>query len=131
MRDKTSHLGGIVHTYLGYDPQRYPMPADQPPDMVSPAFEHLMAYGTLDYLTEEQLAEAIEIDPSQITGFGPSIAALIAMLEQRKQKILATYETDSVQHLAAGAFREAAHSARPPQELRKRFDRAVCEEQIA
>ncbi|MCH8879258.1 MAG: hypothetical protein IID34_05175 [Planctomycetes bacterium] len=131
MRENKSHLGGIVHTYLGYDPQRYPMPATQPPDMVSPAFEHLMAYGTLDYLTEEQLAEAIEIDPSQITGFGPSIAALIAMLEQRKQKILATYETDSVQELAAGAFREAAHSARPPQELRKQFDRAVREEQIA
>ena len=72
------------------------MPATQPPDMVSPAFEHMMAFGTLDYLTEEQLAEAVEIDPSQITGLGPSIAALIAMLEQRKQKILQTYETDRV-----------------------------------
>jgi uncharacterized protein with von Willebrand factor type A (vWA) domain len=130
-RESSAQGGGIVHTYLGYDPQHYPMPATQPPDMVSPAFDHLMAYGTLEYLTEEQLAEAIEIDPSQITGFGPSIAALIAMLEQRKQKILATYETTGVQRSAADTFREAARDARPPQRLRERFDRAVREEQIA
>ena len=107
------------------------MPATQPPDMVSPAFEHMMAFGTLDYLTEEQLAEAVEIDPSQITGLGPSVAALIAMLEQRKQKILQTYEADSVQQLAASAFRESVHAAKPPERLRDRFDRAVREEQIA
>ena len=107
------------------------MPAAQPPDMVSPAFEHMMAYGTLDHLTEEQLAEAVEIDPSQITGFGPSIASLLAMLEARKQKILQTYETESVQQLAADAFRESVQAGKPPEELRDRFDRAVREEQIA
>ena len=90
-----------------------------------------MAFGTLDYLTEDQLAEAVEIDPSQITGFGPSIAALIAMLQQRKQKILQTYETDHVQQLAASAFRESVDAATPPEELRDRFERAVREEQIA
>jgi len=89
-----------------------------------------MAFGTLDYLTEDQLAEAVEIDPSQITGFGPSIAALIAMLEQRKQIILQTYETERVQQLAASAFRESVHAAKPPERLRDRFDRAVREEQI-
>ncbi len=107
------------------------MPTAQQPDMVSPAFEHMMAFGTLDYLTEDQLAEAVEIDPSQITGFGPSIAALIAMLQQRKQKILQTYETDRVQQLAASAFRESVDAAKPPEELRDRFERAVREEQIA
>ncbi len=107
------------------------MPAAQQPDMVSPAFEHMMAYGTLDYLTEEQLAEAVEIDPSQITGFGPSIASLLAMLEQRKQKILQTYEIETVQQLAAGAFRESVEAGKPPEELRDRFGRAVREEQIA
>ncbi|MCH8853705.1 MAG: VWA domain-containing protein [Planctomycetes bacterium] len=107
------------------------MPAAQQPDMVSPAFEHMMAFGTLDYLTEEQLAEAVEIDPSQIAGFGPSIAALLAMLEQRKQKILQTYETDRVQELAASAFRESVQAAEAPEKLRDRFDRAVREEQIA
>ncbi len=90
-----------------------------------------MAFGTLDYLTEEQLAEAVEIDPSQITGFGPSLTALIAMLEQRKQKILQTYETDHVQQLAATAFGDSVQSAKPPEHLRERFDRAVREEQIA
>ncbi len=123
--------GGIVHTYLGYDPQRYPMPAGRPPDMVTPAFDHLMAFGSLEHLTEEELAEAVELDPSQITGFGPSLAALIAMLEQRKQKILQTYEVDSVQQSAASAYRDAVRTARPPEALRPRFDRAVGEEQIA
>ena len=107
------------------------MPAAQQPDMVSPAFEHMMAFGTLDYLTEEQLAEAVEIDPSQITGFGPSIAALIAMLEHRKKKILQTYETDSVQPLVASAYRESVEAAIPPEPLRDQFERAVHEEQIA
>ncbi len=44
-------------------------------------------------LTEEQLARAIRIDPGQIAGFGPSIDALIAMLLERKRKILEKYET--------------------------------------
>ena len=90
-----------------------------------------MAFGSLDYLTEDQLAEAVEIDPAQIAGFGPSIAAVIAMLEQRKQKMLETYETDHVQQLAENAFRESVRAATPPEELRDRFDRAVSEEHIA
>ena len=90
-----------------------------------------MAFGSLDYLTEDQLAEAVEIDPAQIAGFGPSIAAVIAILEKRKQKMLETYETDHVQQLAENAFRESVRAATPPEELRDRFDRAVSEEHIA
>ena len=80
--------GGIVHTYLGYDPVRFPMPAAEAPDMVTPAFEHMLAYGSLGELTPEQLAEAVEIDPSQIQGLGPSLSSLLAMLEERKRRIL-------------------------------------------
>ena len=127
----TRQPGGIVHTYLGYDPQNYPLPASKPPDMVSPAFEHLMALGSLEHLTDEELAEAVVIDPSQIKGFGPSIAALIAMLELRKQKLLQTYETDGVQRSARQTFRQAAQAAQPPDKLGGQFARAVREEQIA
>jgi hypothetical protein len=43
MPDDDATPGGIIHTYLGYDPQRFPMPAREPPDLVSPAFEHMLA----------------------------------------------------------------------------------------
>ena len=46
-------------------------------------------FGEHRELTEEELARAIRFDPSQIAGLGPSIDALIAMLEERKRKILA------------------------------------------
>ena len=54
--------GGMIHTYRRYDPQTFPMPASAPPDLVTPAFDYMMAYGSLDDLTPEQLAEAIEIE---------------------------------------------------------------------
>ncbi len=123
--------GGIIHTYLGYDPQRFPMPAQAPPDLVSPAFEHLLTYGTLDRFSEEELADAVELDPAQIQGLGPSLNSLIAMLLQRKHKILQRYETDTVQERASLAFRDAARQARPPENQRRRFDQAIREEQIA
>src|ERR1700739_4685259 len=89
-RDK---LGGIVHTYQKFDPVQFPSPTAPPPDMVSPSFEHLLMYGNTRRLTEEELARAIHIDPSQIKGLGPSLEALREILEERKRKILATYET--------------------------------------
>ena len=61
--------------------------------MVSPAFEHLLHYGNMHRLTEEELARAVRIDPSQIRGLGPSLEALMDMLRERKRKILETYET--------------------------------------
>src|SRR6188472_3463718 len=86
-------LGGIIHTYQKYDPVEFPSPTAPPPDMVSPAFEHLLFYGNTRRLTPEELARAIRIDPRQIKGLGPSLDALLEMLRERKRKILATYET--------------------------------------
>jgi uncharacterized protein with von Willebrand factor type A (vWA) domain len=123
--------GGVVHTYRGYDPQRFPMPAAEAPDLVTPAFEHMLAYGSLRHLTEEELANAIELDPSQITGLGPSLSALLAMLEERKRKILQTYEGDGVRTLADRTFKQAVASTTAPRRKQKAFDRAVQEEQIA
>ena len=41
-------LGGIVHSYQKYDPARIPPPRPPIADMVSPAMEHLLAFGDID-----------------------------------------------------------------------------------
>src|SRR5437016_10482593 len=124
-------LGGVVHIYQKYDPVNFPSPTAPPPDVVSPLFDHLLMYGNSDEFTEEQLARAVHLDPSQIAGLGPSLQALKEMLLERKRKILATYETKHVRKLAADAFRDAAKKATPPAKLADAYRRAVKEEQLA
>lgn len=123
-------LGGIIHTYQKYDPVEFPSPTADPPDMVSPAMDHLLTYGNTRQLTEEELARAVKIDPSQIAGLGPSLDALQQMLEDRKKRILETYETDSVQGLAHQSFHRAAQDTRVPNKLEKPFREAIREEQL-
>jgi uncharacterized protein with von Willebrand factor type A (vWA) domain len=123
-------LGGVIHTYQKYDPHNVPSPNQPPPDMVSPAFEHLLAYGDLRELTDEELANAVRLDPSQIAGFGPSLDALKAMLEERKRKILEKYETERVRKTAGDAYLQAGQGVHPPQKLAKQFERAFKEEQL-
>lgn len=123
-------LGGVIHTYQKFDPKHFPSPTAPPADMVSPAFEHLLAYGSLRELTEEELANAIHLDPSQIAGLGPSLEALRAMLEERKRKILAEYETQRVQREAAEQYRQLGKNVRPPSQLAGEFDRAFTHEQL-
>ena len=124
------HTGGIVHTYQKYDPQRFPSPTQPPPDLVSPALEHLMMFGGLRELSEEELARAVRLDPSQIAGLGPSIDTLIAMLLERKRKILEKYETDTVQELASREFRKMAVATVAPKKLRDLYRKAVRQEQL-
>ena len=124
------NLGGIVHTYQKYDPVHFPSPSAPPPDLASAAMEHLLFYGNTRKLTEEELANAVHIDPSQIKGLGPSIDALMEMLLERKRKILATYETDTVQETARKAFHEPAAQYKPPKKLAGHYQRAVKEEQL-
>lgn len=124
------HLGGVIHTYQKFDPQHFPSPTQPPPDLVSGAFEHLLMYGSLRELTDEELANAVKLDPSQIAGLGPSIDALRAMLEERKRKILEKYETRKVTKRAHLAYREQGAVMKPPANLRKRFDQAYYDEQI-
>lgn len=123
-------VGGVIHTYQKYDPQTFPSPTQPPPDMVSPAFEHMLRYGGYRPLTEEELARAIRLDPSQIAGLGPSIDALLAMLLERKRKILEKYETQTARRAAQRAFEDAAKRVPIPNELRQSFKRAVDGEQI-
>lgn len=123
-------LGGVIHTYQKYDPVRFPSPSEPPPDMVSAAFEHMLMFGERRELTEDELARAIRLDPSQIQGLGPSIDALRAMLEERKRKILERYETRKVRKRARKAYQQAASSVQPPKQHRERFQKVVQQEQI-
>jgi len=123
-------LGGIIHTYQKFDPVNFHSPTAPPPDMVSPAFEHLLFYGDSRELTEEELARAIRIDPSMIQGLGPSLQALMEMLRERKRKILATYETGQVEAEARHNFRKMAEGMQPPGKIAKLFQQAVKEEQL-
>ena len=68
--------------------------------------EHLLYYGNRRQLTREELARAVRIDPRQIAGLGPSLDALMEMLSQRKEKILKTYQTESVLQKATRRYRE-------------------------
>ena len=128
---KPDNLGGIIHTYQKYDPVQFPSPTAPPPDMVSPAFEHLLHYGSMRRLTEEELARAVHIDPSQIRGLGPSLESLMAMLRERKRKILETYETGQVAERGASQLPRSGRrkrSRRPSS--RRAFDEAVRDEQL-
>ena len=127
-------LGGALHEYLGYDPVRFgsarPSAAG---DAARGAFEHLMAMGSMRRFTDEELANAIRIDPSQIKGLGPSIDALIALLEERRRKILATFVPAPAARDAARAFERAAEGAvdpATPPAVRDRIARAVAEGQL-
>ena len=129
MTDRKS-LGGIIHTYQKYDPINLPAPTQPPPDLVSPALEHFLKFGDARRLTEAELARAVRLDPSQIAGMGPSLDALLAMLLERKRKILAKYETDSVQNLTRKEYQRTGSKIEPPAKLQSRFRRAVEEEQL-
>src|SRR5262249_12482676 len=123
-------LGGIIHTYQKYDPVQFPSPTGPPPDVVSPAFEHLLFYGSMRRLTEEELARAIHLDPRMIKGLGTSLEALMEILRERKRKILSTYETSKVKEEARHSFHNQAEVSQPPKELAGKFAKAVKEEQL-
>jgi len=125
------HAGGVVHSYQRYDPKNFPSPTAPPPDLASAAMEHMLEFGSTRDLTPEELAKAIRLDPSMFPRLGPSIESLRKMLEERKRKILSTYETDAARKEAKQASDAAAREARPPREQREEFLKAAKREQIA
>ena len=125
-----SKLGGVIHTYQRYDPTNIPSPSLPPPDLVSPAFEHMLEFGNMRELTDEELAQAVKLDIRQIAGLGPSLESLRQMLLERRAKILATWETKKVIEEAARSFTKLARNTHPPDELKAPFQKAVDEEQI-
>ena len=127
-------LGGVFHTYLGYDAVKFgsARPSD-PGDAARGALEHMLAMGSMRRFTDEELADAIRIDPSQIQGLGPSIEALIELLEQRRAKILATHDPAPAADAAARGFQLAAADAMAPDvapEVAKRIAHAIAGEQL-
>ncbi len=123
-------LGGVIHTYQRYDPAHFPSPTQPAPDVISGAMEHMLTFGNMRELTEEELARAVRLDPDQVAGLGPSLEGLMELLRERKRKILETYETDSVKKKAAGHFREVAREVKSPKRLDDRFHKAIRDEQI-
>lgn len=123
-------LGGVIHTYQKYDPRNFPSPTAPGPDLASAAMEHMMMFGDMKQLTPEELARAVKIDASMFPSLGPSLDAIAAMLRARKEKILATFETERVQRRAAEAYTRSTQSASPPKPLKDAFDKAVRAEQI-
>jgi uncharacterized protein with von Willebrand factor type A (vWA) domain len=122
--------GGIIHTYQKYDPRNLPSPLAPQPDVLSGAFEHMLAYGDMRELSDEELARAVRLDPSQIAGLGPSLESLMEMLRQRKKKILETYETERVQQTAAKRYSEFGRKMQPPPKFKGPFLEALKEEQL-
>ncbi|MCA9085899.1 MAG: VWA domain-containing protein [Planctomycetaceae bacterium] len=110
--EENPHRRGVVHVYQKYDPAVFPSPTAPPPDVVSPAFEHMLQFGSMREFTEEELADAIRLDPGQFAGLGPSLDQLIKMLQERKERILARYETRSVVTKVEKKFRQTAEQAR-------------------
>ena len=91
----------------------------------------MLAYGDMRELTDEELARAVQLDPSQIAGLGPSLEALMEMLRERKQKILETYETERVQARGRpGVPRPGQADEAARRHLEERFRQAVDEEQL-
>lgn len=123
-------IGGVIHAYQKYDPSAFPPPTQEPPDLVSSAFEQAMMYGNMRELTDEELANAVKLDPSQIANLGPSIDFLRGLLQDRKRKILETYETKQVQKRARKALFQAAKRVKPPPgKMESLFRLAVNQEQ--
>ncbi|WP_428390050.1 VWA domain-containing protein [Mucisphaera sp.] len=128
------NAGGVIHTYQGYDAVELPGPIsqmNQQADLASLGMEHMLTYGSMRHFTEEELANAIHLDPSQIDGLGPSLEALIALLEERKRKILETYETSHARRTAEQNYLVDAQSLDPPKKQRKTYQKAVGDFQLA
>lgn len=124
------HIGGIIHTYQRYDPKNIPSPLRPPPDVLSGAMEHMLAFGSLRELSDEELAQAVHLDPSQIAGLGPSLESLMELLRERKRKILETYETRQVQTEAGRRYRDYGRQMQPPDRIKTRFEEALQSEQL-
>jgi len=123
--------GGIIHTYLRFDPVRFPSPNQPPPDLVTPAFDHLLSTGSMRRLTEEELARAVRLDPSQLANLGPSLDSLRRILEEKKRKILETHSTDEVMFEARQSFLDAGRKVQLPGKLKGDFAKAFRDEQLA
>lgn len=127
---KPNDLGGVIHTYQKYDPLTFPSPSQPAPDLVSAAFEQMLEYGEQREFTDEELANMVKLDPSQIAGMVANIEFLKQKLQDRKKQILATYETKKVEKEAAKQYQSLANALKPPKNLEREYREAVKDEQL-
>ena len=73
MSSQKRHVGGVIHTYQKYDPKTLPQPDAAAARPGLRGLRAHAAYGDMRELTEEELARAVQLDPSQIAGLGPSL----------------------------------------------------------
>lgn len=124
-------LGGVIHSYQKYDPKEFPSPTAEPDgSLANAAMEYMLEFGTLEGLTEEQLANAIRLDPSMFPQLGPSLDSMARMLRERKAKILATYKAEEAQSQARDDFETMAARVNPPSKFKDPVMRAIRERQI-
>jgi uncharacterized protein with von Willebrand factor type A (vWA) domain len=125
------NIGGIIQTYIKYDPMKFPSPTQPPPDFVSPMMNQMLMHGSQRELTEEELARAVKLDPEQFKNLGPGIDQIQKMLEERKRKILSTYETKTVVKKARKNFHKLAKNGpNIPDEMRSFHQEAIEQEQL-
>ena len=133
-RDPKSRVGGVYQTYLEYDPHKFPSPTVPAQDIVSPMMEQMLAWGSMRELTEEELARAVKLDPEQFKNLGMNLDMMKALLEEKKRKILATYETQTVLRSAKRRFHKTARNipedGELSQDLRDFYKQAVDGEQL-
>lgn len=126
-----NNIGGIIQTYIKYDPVKFPSPTQPAPDFVSPAMDQMLMFGSRRELTEEELARAVRLDPEQFKNLGPGIDQIKKILEERKRKILQTYESKSVVINARKGFHKAAKSGPDvPEAMQAAYQDAVSQEQL-
>ncbi len=124
-------IGGVVQTYMKYDPVKFPSPTQPPPDFVSPMMNQMLAHGRMSELTEEELARAVKLDPEQFANLGPSLDMMRVMLEERKRRILETYETKDVERVAGKNFHKLAKTGPTPGKGTEEFyNEAIKQEQL-
>ena len=129
--NKKNSIGGVIQTYIKYDPQKFPSPTQPPPDFVSPLMDQMLAYGSTRELTGGRAGSGRKLDPSQFKNLGPSIDQMMAILEERKRQILETYETRTVKETARRQLRKQSKSTKQLAEpVRTRIQSAIQEEQL-
>ena len=124
-------LGGIIHTYQQYDPQRFPSPSAPPPDVTGSAMEHLLMYGDMREFTDEELANAIHLGPEPDRRAWSELAGDPANAPRAAGKDPERRTNSAVRaKRPPTSFTELAASIKPPKELAGRFGRAVQDEQL-
>ena len=113
-------LGGIIHTYQKYDPINFPAPAAPPPDLATPAMEHLLFYGNTRKLTEEELARAVQIEYAALNLSATSKLRFRHMLDGAEAEWV--YDADSRRatyaNLRAGDYRFRVSTTEAPKKAR-------------